>query len=114
MYFINSTADNKMSFSLHICFLSFVRKYSTPCSYQSILNYIIIILLYYYSSTETQVRVVFDYTAQKSGERSIKVGDIMEVWSVKYTRKDGGRFVMILHICVCIHVHEHMAQLYTE
>ena len=32
-------------YTLHICFLSFVRKYSTSCSYQSLLNYIIIILL---------------------------------------------------------------------
>ena len=81
MYLINSTADNKMSFSLHICFLSFVRKYSTPCSYQNLLNYIIIILLYYFSSTETQVRVVFDYTAQEADELSIKVGEILEVFS---------------------------------
>ena len=77
MCLINSTAGNK------IFAFSFVRKYSTSCSYQSLLNYIIIILSYYFSSTETQVRVVFDYTAQEADELSIKVGDILEVWSVE-------------------------------
>ena len=41
-------------------------------------NYNPIILL---SSTETQVRVIFDYTAQQPDELSIKVGEILEVWS---------------------------------
>ena len=56
---------------------------------------------------------MFDYTAQESDELSIKVGEILKVLSVE-VQKDGGRFVMILHICVCIHVHEHMAKLYRE
>ena len=68
---------------MYICFFSFVRKYSAPCSYQSLLNYIIIILLYYFSSTETQVKVVFDYIAQEADELSIKVEEILEVLSVE-------------------------------
>ena len=36
----------------------------------------------YFSSTETlQVRVMFDYTAQQPDELSIKVGEILKVWS---------------------------------
>ena len=42
-----------------------------------------ILLSYYFSSTETQVRVMFDYTAQESDELSIKVGEILEVLSVE-------------------------------
>ena len=42
---------------------------------------IIIILLYYLSSPETQVRVMFDYTAQQPDELSIKVGEMLEVLS---------------------------------
>ena len=37
--------------------------------------------IFIFSSPETQVRVVFDYTAQQPDELSIKVGEILEVLS---------------------------------
>ena len=64
---------------------------------------IIIILLYYFSSPETQVKVIFNYTAQQHDELSIKVGEILKCCQGKW-RKDGGRFVMIVDICVCTYV----------
>ena len=81
-----------------LCTFSSVRRYSTSCSYQSLPNYIIITLLYYFSSTETQVRVVFDYTAQESDELSIKVGEILEVLSEEV--EDG--WWNICNDCACL------------
>ena len=51
---------------------------------------IIIILLCYFSSPETQVRVRFDYTAQKPDELSIKVGEILEVLSREVEEAEDG------------------------
>ena len=57
--------------------------------------------------------MMFDYTAQESDELSIKVGEILEVLSVEI-QQEGWWKVCNVHICVCIHVQEHMAQLYRE
>ena len=51
---------------------------------------IIIILLYYFSSPETQVRVMFDYTAQQPDELSIKVGEMLEVLSSEVEEVEEG------------------------
>ena len=60
--------------------------------------------------------MVFDYIAQEADELSIKVEEILEVLSVEVQQEglmvEG--FVMIVHICVCIHVFMYIWPNYIE